>query len=133
MEIGLTIFAILVGSAGLGIILFTVFVRVILSPLQIAQLRNAKAMQRLQPMMQEIKKKHGKDRQLQTQKIQELYREHRVNPATGCLLLIVQFPILIGLFYALRALASAPPGWPTKTKLGMTCAHHTIETLQAWQ
>ena len=58
MEIGLVWLSLLVGSAGVGIILFTVCVRAVLAPLQITQLRNAKAMQRLQPPMSELKKQH---------------------------------------------------------------------------
>jgi YidC/Oxa1 family membrane protein insertase len=127
MEVGLSALSILVASAGLGIILFTVLVRLVLSPLQIAQLRNAKSMQKLQPLMSELKKKHGKDRTVMAEKTKELYREHRVNPAIGCLLTLVQFPILIGLFYALRGLAGSPP-----TKLGMTCGRTLVKTKGQW-
>jgi YidC/Oxa1 family membrane protein insertase len=109
MELGLVWLAIAVGSAGVAIILFTIFVRAVLSPLQITQLRNAKKMQRVQPMLAELRKKHGKDRQKMSEETMKLYREHNVNPAMGCLPTLLQFPILIGLFYALFHLGNTVP------------------------
>lgn len=100
--------ALLVGSAGISIILFTVVIRLILSPLQITQLRSARAMQRLQPKIQELRKKHGKDRQKLTEETMKLYKEHKVNPAMGCLPMLLQFPVLIGLFWALSGLGQTP-------------------------
>jgi YidC/Oxa1 family membrane protein insertase len=127
MEIGLVWLAVTVGSAGVGIILFTIFVRLLLSPLQIAQLRNAKAMQRLQPKMAELRQKHGKDRQKLSEETMRLYREHNVNPAMGCLPTVLQFPILIGLFYALLHLGSSHP-----KKYPDTCSGHIINNLDQW-
>lgn len=109
MEIGLIWLAVAVGTAGIGIILFTIFVRLVLSPLQIVQLRNAKSMQRVQPLLADLKQRHGKDRQALSQATMELYREHKVNPAMGCLPTLLQFPILIGLFYALLHLGNTLP------------------------
>ena len=62
--------------------------------------------------MQELRKKHGNDRQAISQETMALYKEHNVNPAMGCLPMLVQLPILFGLFYALLHLGSAPSGWP---------------------
>jgi YidC/Oxa1 family membrane protein insertase len=112
MELGLIWLAVQVGGAGVAIILFTIFVRLVLSPLQITQLRNAKAMQRIQPLVKELQNKHGKDKQALTQATMGLYKEHGVNPAMGCLPTLLQFPILIGLFYALLHLGATPSGWP---------------------
>jgi YidC/Oxa1 family membrane protein insertase len=132
MEIGLVWLSLLVGSAGVGIILFTVFVRAVLAPLQITQLRNAKAMQRLQPKMAELKKKHGSDRQKLQEETMSLYREHGVNPAMGCLPMLIQLPILFGLFYALQHLGGAPSGWPHPTWSTVTCNGHPAHTMSAW-
>ena len=107
--------ALFVGSAGIAIILFTIIIRLILSPLQITQLRSARAMQRLQPKIQELRKKHGKDRQKLTEETMKLYKEHKVNPAMGCLPMLLQFPVLIGLFWALQGLGQS--------------AHATVEGL----
>ncbi|HEX6506663.1 MAG TPA: YidC/Oxa1 family membrane protein insertase [Chloroflexota bacterium] len=133
MELGIVWLATSVGSAGIGIILFTIFVRLLLSPLQIAQLRNAKAMQRLQPLMQELRQKHGKDKQKMSEETMKLYREHNVNPAMGCLPTLLQFPILIGLFYALLHLGSSPPGYPQHLNWAtVTCNSHPAHTWTAW-
>lgn len=134
MEVGVIWLTVNVGSAGIGIILFTVLVRLILSPLLITQLRNAKAMQRLQPHIAELKKKHGKDRQALSTATMALYKEHRVNPALGCLPTLLQFPVLIGLFYGLLHLGSSPTGWPKHpTYKGTVCNGFHIHNLAQWQ
>ncbi len=133
MELGLVWLATNVGSAGIGIILFTIFVRLVLSPLQIAQLRNAKAMQRLQPLMAELKQKHGKDKQKMTEATMALYKEHNVNPAMGCLPTVLQFPILIGLFYALLHLGQSPK-WYQQVHVALTdtCNGHPVHGWAQW-
>ena len=133
MELGLVWLASNVGSAGIGIVLFTIFVRLVLSPLQIAQLRNAKAMQRLQPLMAELKQKHGKDKQKMTEATMALYKEHNVNPAMGCLPTVLQFPILIGLFYALLHLGQSPK-WYQLTKVAQvdSCNGHPVHGWAQW-
>jgi YidC/Oxa1 family membrane protein insertase len=133
MELGLVWLATNVGSAGIGIILFTIFVRLVLSPLQIAQLRNAKAMQRLQPLMAELKQKHGKDKQKMTEATMALYKEHNVNPAMGCLPTVLQFPILIGLFYALLHLGQSPKWYQqAHAALTDTCNGHPVHGWAQW-
>jgi len=133
MEIGLAWLAINVGSAGIGIVLFTIGIRLILSPLQIVQLRNAKAMQRLQPLMAEMKQKHGKDREALSKATMALYKEHNVNPAMGCLPMLLQFPVLIGLFYGLMALGSTPAGYPLHIVWShITCSGHPVTGMSQW-
>ncbi|MGM0471158.1 MAG: YidC/Oxa1 family membrane protein insertase [Bacillota bacterium] len=89
-------------SYGLSIILLTVLIRILLFPLVAKQTNSMKAMQKLQPKMEELKEKYGEDQEKYQQKVMELYQEHKVNPAAGCLPLLVQMPILIALFRALR-------------------------------
>jgi YidC/Oxa1 family membrane protein insertase len=98
----------LTGSLGLGIILFTVFTRIVLLPLTIKQLQSSKKMQELQPLIQELRRKHGKDQQKFTQEMTKLYREHKANPVGGCLPIVVQLPIFIGVYQAVQALALNP-------------------------
>jgi YidC/Oxa1 family membrane protein insertase len=81
LELGVIALSVWASSAGIGIILFTILVRLALSPLTITQLRNAKAMQRVQPLVAELRQKHGKDKQALSQATMALYKEHRVNPA----------------------------------------------------
>lgn len=98
----------LTGSLGLGIILFTIFTRIALLPLTIKQLQSSKKMQELQPIIQELRRKHGKDQQKFTQEMTKVYREHKANPVGGCLPLIVQLPIFIGVYQAVQNLATDP-------------------------
>lgn len=90
---------------GYAIILFTVFIKLITLPLTITQMRGMQAQRELQPKIQELQKKYGKDREKMSQEQMKLYREAGVNPLSGCLPLVVQMPILFGLYSALVALS----------------------------
>jgi YidC/Oxa1 family membrane protein insertase len=133
MELGVIWLTVALGSAGIGIIVFTILVRLILAPLNIIQLRNAKSMQRLQPLIGDLRKKHGKDREALSKATMELYREHNVNPAMGCLPTLLQFPVLIGLFYALLHLGSSVPTALKNGKFPVTtCNNVAVHTATAW-
>ena len=93
----------LFGDFGLSIIVLTIFLRLLLFPLTLQQLKSTKATQQLQPRMAELRKKYANDQQAQAQAMQALYKEYGINPLAGCLPLLIQMPILYGLFYALRA------------------------------
>ncbi|MGA2671576.1 MAG: YidC/Oxa1 family membrane protein insertase [Dehalococcoidia bacterium] len=100
---------ILGGSFGLAIIVLTVVVRLILWPLTKRQLNSTKALQEMQPKIQELQKKYGKNQQKMQQEMMKLYKEAGVNPL-GCLWpMLVQFPIWIALYQAIMsALATTP-------------------------
>lgn len=99
-----------IGSYGLAIILLTVIIKTALYPLSLKQMKSMTMMQKLAPKVKEIQDKYkGKDPQKMQQKIMELYREHNVNPAAGCLPLLVQMPILIALYQALLKFKYADP------------------------
>lgn len=87
---------------GVAIILFTVFVKLLLLPLTIKQTKSTKAMQDMQPKLQEIQAKYKNKPEKQQQEIMNLYKEYKVNPLAGCLPLLIQMPILIALFNVLR-------------------------------
>ena len=89
---------------GWAIIVFTVIIKIITFPLTLSQLRGMQAQRELQPKIQELQKKFGKDREKLSQAQMKLYQEAGVNPLSGCLPLIVQMPILFGLYSALVAL-----------------------------
>jgi len=94
----------LIGDFGLSIIVLTLAVKLILFPLTIQQLKSMKATQALQPQMAEIRKKYGKDQRAQAEAMQVLYKEYGMNPLAGnCLPLLIQMPVLFGLFYALSS------------------------------
>lgn len=96
----------LTGNLGLGIILFTIFTRIALLPLTIKQLQSSKKMQELQPLMQELRRKYGKDQQKLTQEMTKLYKEHKANPAGSCLPVVLQLPIFLGVYQAVQKLAT---------------------------
>lgn len=93
----------IIGNYGLTIIVFTVIIRLIILPLYAAQLRSNEQMMVIQPKMKEIQKKYAGNPETMNQKMQELYSEHKINPAMGCLPLLIQLPIIWGLFALLRS------------------------------
>lgn len=93
----------------LAIVVLTVLIRVIVWPLTFQQQKSSAAMQELQPKVQKLRDKYADDPQKQQQEMMALYKEHGVNPLGGCLPMLIQFPLLIGMYQALRfTLASAP-------------------------
>lgn len=88
-------------SFALAIILFTIIIRTALAPLFVRQIRSQKEMQRMQPLIKEVQRKHKGNRQKIYEEQQALYREHGVNPAAGCLPVLLQLPILFALYQAL--------------------------------
>lgn len=107
---GLKYLAMLTSSGGIAIILFTIAIRLVMLPLSIYQMKSQKAMTAVQPLVREIQKKYGNDRERVTQETMRIYKEHGVNPASGCLPLLIQMPIFIGLYSALITLSAADSG-----------------------
>ncbi len=91
----------LFGSMALSIIVLTLIVRLALFPLTLKQLKSTKATQAIQPLIADVRKKY-KDQKEQYAAMQAIYKEYGVNPVAGCLPLLIQLPILYGLFFALR-------------------------------
>ncbi len=91
-------------SWGFAIILFTVIIKLITFPLTMIQIKSMQAQKNLQPKLQELQKKFGKNKDKMAQEQMKLYREAGVNPLSGCLPMIVQMPVLFGLYSALVAL-----------------------------
>jgi YidC/Oxa1 family membrane protein insertase len=91
-----------VGNYGISIIIFTILVKLVMIPLTLKQTKSMKNMQEIQPKIKEIQKKYQNDKEKMNEKVMELYKEHNVNPFGGCLPLLIQFPIIIGLFTVLR-------------------------------
>lgn len=86
------------GSVGWAVVLLTAVIKIILAPLNLASIRSQIAQKKLQPEMDRIKKQYT-DKTEQSQKIIELYKEHKTNPFSGCLLILIQLPIILGLYY----------------------------------
>ena len=92
----------LVGDWGLAILIFTVIFRAILTPLMIKQTRSTYTMQKMQPKVKEIQDRFADDPARVQQETQRLYAEAKYNPLAGCLPMLLQMPIFIALFQALR-------------------------------
>ncbi len=88
-------------SYGWAIILLTIIVKMALYPLTVKQVKSMKAMQELSPKLKKIQEKYKDNPQMMQQKIGALYKDAGVNPLAGCLPLLIQMPILMGMYYSL--------------------------------
>ena len=91
-------------SFGLAIVLMTVIIKIVLFPLTKKQIESTRAMMKIQPKMDEIRKKYKNDPTRLNQELAKLYKEENVNPMAGCLPLLIQMPILFGIYYGIRDL-----------------------------
>lgn len=94
----------IVQNYGVAIILFTILVKVLLIPLMVKQQKSMQKVQELQPLYQELQRKYGNDSQRLSLEYQKLLKEKNMNMfsgmgCSGCLLQLIQFPIILGLFY----------------------------------
>ncbi len=103
------LYSILGRNIVLSIVVFTVLVRLAILPLTAQQQRSSKRMQQLQPELKKLQEKHKNDREKLAQEQMALYKEHGVNPFGGCFPLLIQFPILIGLYQAIIFTLAATP------------------------
>jgi YidC/Oxa1 family membrane protein insertase len=87
---------------GIVIILVTVVIRLILAPSFHKSLKSQKAMNDLQPKLNELREKHKDNKEAQAKAMMDLYKEHKINPLSSCLPLLLQLPILIGLYQVFR-------------------------------
>ncbi|MBA1334251.1 MAG: Inner membrane protein translocase and chaperone YidC, short form OxaI-like [Firmicutes bacterium] len=86
---------------GIAIILFTVAVKSLLLPLTIKQYHSTSKINELQPQMREIQEKYKNDKEKLNEELMKFYQENKVNPAGGCLPLLIQMPILFSLYYVI--------------------------------
>ena len=103
------LYSVLGHNVVLSIVVFTVLVRLAILPLTAQQQRSSKRMQELQPELKKLQEKHKNDREKLAQEQMALYKEHGVNPFGGCFPLLIQFPILIGLYQAIIFTLAATP------------------------
>jgi len=97
------------GNGGVAVIIFTIIARVILLPLTIRQIQSSRKIQALQPAIQELQRKHGKDAQRLQQETMALYKENKANPVSGCLPMVFQLPLFLGIYQAVFHLTSVAP------------------------
>jgi YidC/Oxa1 family membrane protein insertase len=91
-----------VPNYGVAIILITVVVRLLMFPIMQRQMRSMKRMSAIAPRMKEIQEQYKDDKERQSQEVMKLYKESGFNPLTGCLPMLLQLPVFIGLYYALQ-------------------------------
>lgn len=105
----LFLYAYLGRSFIIAITVFTIILRLLTMPLQIKQIRSSRVMSALQPRIQELQKKYSNDKERLVTEQQRLYKEHGVNPLSGCLPMLVQLPIWFGLFQAINSVLADSP------------------------
>lgn len=112
------------GVAGaLAIIIFTILLRLLLVPLSLVQIRSQRAQMAIQPEMKELQRKFKGDREGLARAQMALYRERGINPAAGCVPLLIQMPILFGMYAAMTQLAT----------VGMTLDQVAVSQIQSGQ
>lgn len=92
---------------GVAVIVFTLLIKIILSPTSLKAARSQRALAKLQPRIKEIQQKYKNDKAKQSQAMMEIYKQGKINPLSGCLPIFIQLPILIALYQVfLRGLQS---------------------------
>ena len=89
-------------SYALAIIMISILIKIILYPLMQKQMKSTMNMQEVQPKLEYLQKKYKNNPEKMNEEVMKLYKEYDINPMAGCLPLLIQMPILIGLFAALR-------------------------------
>ncbi len=102
LEYVIVFFYNLIPNYGIAIILLTIAVRMILTPLTLSQTRSMAKMQKMQPELKEIQKRFKDDKARMQQETMGFYKKNNVNPLAGCLPLILQMPVFFALFRVLR-------------------------------
>lgn len=93
-------------ALGFSIIALTIFIRLLLAPFVSAQIKSAAKMQKIAPHMSALREKHKNDNKKQQEELLKLYKEHGVNPASGCLPVLIQLPVVWSLYRVLTQIVS---------------------------
>lgn len=122
-----------VPSYGLAIILLTILIKILVYPLTKKQIRSMKAMQRIQPQMQKIQTKYKNNPQVMQEKMMELYQKEGANPMSGCLPMLIQMPVLMGMYYTLYSFnyGGAEPSFLWLPSLSETDPMYVLPLLSA--
>lgn len=95
-----------IGNYGWSIVVFTIIIKLLLLPLDLKSRKSMRHMSDLQPQIAKLQKKYANDKEKLNQKTAELYRKEHINPLSGCLPMLLSFPILIAMFGAMRMAAN---------------------------
>ncbi|MCI5772839.1 MAG: YidC/Oxa1 family membrane protein insertase [Clostridiales bacterium] len=91
---------------GWSIAIFTLLIRLVLMPLDVKSRKSMRRMTLIQPEIERLQKKYANDKQKMNMKMSELYKKEKINPLSGCVPMLIQWPILIWMFAAMRAIAN---------------------------
>lgn len=83
---------------GLAIIIMTILIKLLLLPLSKQSIKSQKALQEIQPKIEELKKKHAANKEAQAKALMELYKQEKINPLSSCLPLLIQLPFFWAVF-----------------------------------
>ncbi len=98
----LNLFYRIIGNYGFAIILFTIFIKLALFPLDLKQRRSMAKTQKIQPLLMEVQKKYANDKEKLNQETMKLYQKYGINPASGCLPMLIQLPIILALYWVIK-------------------------------
>ena len=96
----------IVPNYGWAVVIFTVVIRGVLLPLDIKSRRSMKRMSDIKPQLDALNAKYANDQEKLQRKTAELYKKEKINPMSGCLPLLIQFPLLFGMLWTMQAIAS---------------------------
>jgi YidC/Oxa1 family membrane protein insertase len=113
----------IIPNLGIAIILLTLAISLVLFPLTLKQTRSMRAMQEIQPEVKRLQKELKGDKEELNKQMMALYQERGVNPAAGCLPMIVQMPIWFALFSVLRSIQVTDGGFATSKYIGDGVEH----------
>ncbi len=91
----------LVPNYGVAIVLATIALKLLFWPIQAQSIRSMKAMQKFQPLMTKLREKYKDDSQRLNAEMMKLYKEHKINPFSGCLPMLIQLPVLVAFYRVL--------------------------------
>lgn len=94
------------GDLGIAVIAVTLAVRFVFLPISLSAARTQQAMKEIQPQLTEVREKYKKDPQEQARQMFALYKEHKVKPFSSMLMMLLQIPVLFGLFFVTKDVAS---------------------------
>lgn len=114
------------GDVGFAVIILTIFVKILLFPVARKSIKSQVVMKKLAPLLKKIKEDYP-SKEEQSKKTFALYKEHGVNPFSGCLLVLIQLPIIFALYYAfLRGLGANAVVGPLYSFVQMPASIHTM-------
>lgn len=116
-----------VGNYGWSVVVFTIFIKLLVLPLEIKSRKGMRAMNRVQPQLQALQKKYANDKDKLNQKTMELYKKENVSMTAGCLPMLIQLPILFIMFNAMRVVANEQT-----IQMILSMKEGVMPTLQPW-